>query len=493
MTNQGKLITIVSGVLIVGMVLTAIIWYSIYVSYQATQRQSLKAHTQDVRKQFTRFEYSTRLYLEKIETRLQQKQEAISGLRELFSTRKTVSWEEFNKFVSPVHEQYPEVYGVFWIPRIAREALDKFAQLAAKDSPPGFRLRIDKQDIPLGNTDVWPIYFVAPVESNRSWLGLNAETHPIFAGAFEDYVEKQPWLSTPFAAKGEAYPEEFFLAINLTNEEQRLSSDKEYTMLYKSGFVAALIDIPTLLKTAVEELDAADPLKIYLYDSQGRRIATNGPLTDEEQKASQSLEQLEKSLTGTTYINRKINVAGEDQRWQAFFEPEQPIVKPIPSETGGRSYSWLVAVVGLLITILLAVFAYRVTNEMLRRKAAEQEQRQLAERDGLTNLLNRHVLSNILEREWTRSYQAGQSLSVLVLDLDHFKSINDTYGHTAGDDILRHMGAILRNTARQTDAACRYGGEEFCLILPETDSYAAYNVADRIRDKVASKAVSIPQ
>lgn len=492
MTNQGKLTTIVSGVIIVGMVLTAIIWYNMYARDQATQRESLRADYQELRKNFARFQYSTKLYQETIENHLQQIHEALSGVRELFSMQKTVTWDEFKGFASPIHEQSPEVHGVFWIPQIDHEELHKFIQVAAEESPPGVRLRIDTGDTFFG-TDMWPIYFVFPVESNRSWFGLNAKTHPILAGMCEGYVDRrQPWTSIAFSVEGDSRPEDFFLAIHLTREERKLAKDSEHTVLHESGFVAALINIPTLVDAAVDDLDA-EPLKIYLYDREGRRIATHGPLTEQEQKASQSKEQLKETLKGTTYIEREINLAGEERYWHAICETVQPIGRSTPNESAGGNYSWLVAIFGLLITILMAVLGYRIMNEMLRRKAAEEEQRQLAEHDDLTKLLNRNVLANILEREWIRSCQAGQPFSVIVLDLDHFKSINDTYGHKAGDDVLRHMGTILCNSARQTDAVCRYGGEEFCLILPKTDSHAAYIVADRIRDKLASQAFSMSQ
>lgn len=491
MLNQNGIKIIVTAVLIAGLSLTAAISHTIYEGDQAAQRQALKANIQEVRQKFTRFDYSTKLYREAIESSLKQKQEALSGLRELFSSRETVGWKEFKGFVSPIHEQHPEVAGLFWIPRIDRDVLDQFARIAGEESPPGFRMRIDKEDIPSGNTGVWPVYFAFPLEPNRSWLGLDAQTHPIFKVLFEAHEEQeQAWISIAFSAEGKSSPEDFFLSMNLTNERRKLGSKGRDTVLHESGFVAALINIPTLVDTAVEGLDA-EPLKIYLYDKEGRRVAATGPLTEAEKQASQTVEELKSSLEGATYIDRGINVAGDVRRWHAFFEPIRPIGRSIPSEHTGGGTSWLVAIAGVFITILMAALAYRVTSEMLKRKAAEAEQRQLAQRDGLTGLLNRRVLENILEREWTRAFRTGRPLSVLLLDLDHFKSINDKHGHSTGDYILRHMGIILRNAARQSDAACRYGGEEFCLILPETDLRAAYTVAERIRDEVASQTISI--
>lgn len=105
-------------------------------------------------------------------------------------------------------------------------------------------------------------------------------------------------------------------------------------------------------------------------------------------------------------------------------------------------------------------------------------------RDALTGLYNRRYLEEALEREIRRAVRAEQSLGVLMLDLDHFKKCNDTYGHDAGDAVLRETAALLTRSIRAEDIVCRYGGEEFVIILPTADLNAARLRADRIRTKL---------
>ena len=105
----------------------------------------------------------------------------------------------------------------------------------------------------------------------------------------------------------------------------------------------------------------------------------------------------------------------------------------------------------------------------------------LAATDGLTGLLNHRALHERLAEEFMRANRHGQTLSVLILDLDHFKSINDTRGHLAGDDTLRALAGILREAARETDILGRCGGDECVVILPQTDAGGALPVAERIR------------
>jgi len=105
-------------------------------------------------------------------------------------------------------------------------------------------------------------------------------------------------------------------------------------------------------------------------------------------------------------------------------------------------------------------------------------------RDRLTGLFNRHFLEIALEREIQRSTRNGASMAVLMLDVDHFKSFNDRFGHEAGDLILRELAECLRSTVRSEDVVCRYGGEEFVLLLPEITLELALEAAERLRNRV---------
>jgi len=110
--------------------------------------------------------------------------------------------------------------------------------------------------------------------------------------------------------------------------------------------------------------------------------------------------------------------------------------------------------------------------------------------DHLTGLFNRRYLGETLEREMRRSKRKDAPLALIMLDLDHFKRFNDTYGHEAGDNLLRALGIFLKNHIRQEDVPCRYGGEEFVLILPETTLAVALKRAEEIREKVPQLPVN---
>jgi len=104
--------------------------------------------------------------------------------------------------------------------------------------------------------------------------------------------------------------------------------------------------------------------------------------------------------------------------------------------------------------------------------------RQLAQRDELTRLLNRREFSRILNEEWDRTVRFKRPFALVMVDIDHFKKINDTHGHQVGDEVLRHVASLLAGQVRNVDRVARYGGEEFALIMIETDGK---NAAEHIK------------
>jgi diguanylate cyclase (GGDEF)-like protein len=113
----------------------------------------------------------------------------------------------------------------------------------------------------------------------------------------------------------------------------------------------------------------------------------------------------------------------------------------------------------------------------------------LASTDSLTGLNNRRAFEEQISKEADRSCRYGSPLSLLMLDVDHFKQFNDSFGHLAGDAVLQEVGRILSTAARSTDFPARFGGEEFALVLPETNAEAALEVAERIRVAISESRI----
>lgn len=130
----------------------------------------------------------------------------------------------------------------------------------------------------------------------------------------------------------------------------------------------------------------------------------------------------------------------------------------------------------------------KTSFEDVRQK--NMELKVLAARDPLTGCLNRRSLFDAFVVEWQTAAAQGSFLSCVMIDVDHFKSINDDFGHAAGDEVLRELSAALLEGVRKTDFVGRYGGEEFCLLLPRTSLQAAAAIAEKLRVRVAEACIS---
>lgn len=138
----------------------------------------------------------------------------------------------------------------------------------------------------------------------------------------------------------------------------------------------------------------------------------------------------------------------------------------------------------------MAVLAWNVGLLLMARERLENELVRAARRDPLTNVLNRGGFRELGDRQVQRSTRAGRPLSAMLMDLDHFKKVNDTYGHEAGDRLLCAFAETARKVMRPTDLLARYGGEEFCALLPDSDLAEALAIAERLRARFESVRIT---
>jgi diguanylate cyclase (GGDEF)-like protein len=132
-------------------------------------------------------------------------------------------------------------------------------------------------------------------------------------------------------------------------------------------------------------------------------------------------------------------------------------------------------------------------RRMQQGKADQEELERLANFDSLTGLENRRAILRRLEDQIKHASRYKEELSVIMLDIDHFKKVNDYYGHLTGDDVLEKIGTVVRQVIRDPDTAGRYGGEEFVIILPKTNLSAALYVAERIRKAIEAAEMKAPE
>ena len=144
------------------------------------------------------------------------------------------------------------------------------------------------------------------------------------------------------------------------------------------------------------------------------------------------------------------------------------------------------AYIGTYVLIVAGSFAFL----LMHKERADEETSRLATTDSLTGVFNRRTFIELADQELARSRRAGTPLSLMMLDLDHFKRVNDTFGHLVGDEVLVAFTRLIRDCMRRGDLVVRYGGEEFCVLLPGTTLAAATALAERIRATCSAQALT---
>jgi diguanylate cyclase (GGDEF)-like protein len=141
----------------------------------------------------------------------------------------------------------------------------------------------------------------------------------------------------------------------------------------------------------------------------------------------------------------------------------------------------------------ICLIIYDVTDTAVNQEDLTKANAHLAylsQTDGLTQLFNRGFWEERFQREHKRCIRTQAPCSLVMFDIDHFKKVNDTYGHQAGDEVIRTLASIVRQTVRETDICGRYGGEEFTILLIDTDADSATNFTERLRKKIAALTVT---
>src|SRR6185295_10342064 len=157
-----------------------------------------------------------------------------------------------------------------------------------------------------------------------------------------------------------------------------------------------------------------------------------------------------------------------------------------------RPYTSMVQIIGSLPLLILYPLVVGLTTYRLARRLREQNQllSEQSRTDGLSGLLNRQHWEDAVSAEFQRWKRYGRRTSLLMLDIDHFKAINDQHGHPVGDEVIRNVASILRAALREEDVPGRYGGEEFGVLLPDTPAAGAEVIAERIRRRIEGAAVA---
>jgi diguanylate cyclase (GGDEF)-like protein len=254
--------------------------------------------------------------------------------------------------------------------------------------------------------------------------------------------------------------------------------------------------------TAAKEIVPHDFAAITEYQVEGRRHLVRRAIGDRALDFQGLRFRDNTSLTAMVVKNRHyLPYRGE-------FDPKQQVLFTKKAKLKGMASLLVLPLVareepvGTLIVAATAPSAFgtsvretlqALANQLAVAMANARAVRQLEEMattDGLTGCLNKRALLDQMEQKLLAAQRFGRKLSLIVIDLDHFKAVNDTYGHAAGDRVLKELGVVLRRVKRETDLVARFGGEEFCVLCEETDARGAWLLAERVREELENTEVA---
>ncbi|MBK1850267.1 diguanylate cyclase [Marinobacter sp. 1-4A] len=199
---------------------------------------------------------------------------------------------------------------------------------------------------------------------------------------------------------------------------------------------------------------------------------------------------LTRKVDAVALLNTRAFISWEQRPYLFRFRSTRPITGTEAYMFQNLTISPLAGSTGQVEKI--CVMVYDVTDIATGKRALERANEQLAKlsmTDRLTGLLNRGTWENLVDAEFERFRRYGHITSLVMFDIDFFKKVNDNHGHLAGDEVIKHTAATAKSSLRQSDSIGRYGGEEFGIILPETDAKGARIICERIRESIEKSVV----
>lgn len=199
---------------------------------------------------------------------------------------------------------------------------------------------------------------------------------------------------------------------------------------------------------------------------------------------------LRKKVNASFKLNTRGFSCWEDRPYLFKFTNFTPISNSLTEMRQNITFSPLTSLNGQASHVSLVISDVTdIAKNKLHLEQSNQQLSTLSKTDGLTKLFNRAYWESSLQREFKQAKISGHTSSLVIFDIDHFKKVNDTYGHTVGDDVIRNAADLLRKTSRNTDICGRYGGEEFTVILPGTNAEQALYFAERLRKRIEEVTV----
>ncbi|ABA87358.1 sensor diguanylate cyclase, CHASE domain-containing [Syntrophotalea carbinolica DSM 2380] len=408
--------------------------------------------------------------------------EVLYAFKNLFSASQRVEESEFAAVAFETMQRHAGIRALAWVPYVPETQRRAF-ELARYADPSGFQFHEFSaggwRTVAGSRKAYFPLYFLEPEASFKPVVGGDLGADPAclsLLNAVRDEGLVQVAGNFKIAGLNDLQPT-FLGVLPVYSGRPETQASRRDNLL---GFIVGIFDFTTLFQGSGWG-DFPDLLAVRLIDA--RNSAANRELYAYRRQTGVP-------LPSAFICEHDVPVVGK-AHWRLQAEPVGDYFSRYRSVT-----PWLLGLAGLLLTLMVPLVMWFVSrraasvDKLVAQRTYELDEanRRLASlslTDGLTGIANRRSFDDHLAQEWKRALRDRHPLSLIMVDIDHFKAYNDYYGHLAGDDCLRQVARMLQSVvARPGDLVARYGGEEFALILPQTD-HGAKSLGESCRAAVA--------
>ncbi|MBW4933110.1 CHASE domain-containing protein [Marinobacter sp. F4206] len=400
--------------------------------------------------------------------------EILYALKEAVSVLPEMTSERFAVMTKTILERSPAIQAFAWAPMVLRAEVPSFIRQQRQEFVNYLIRESSDSGLQQAQEREWyvPVQFIEPLSENRAALGFDLASEASRLAALLKAMQTGNMSATagirlvqePGSQKGFLV----FAPLYRSASDSRTSG----AALQHYGFINGVFRVGELVNLAIGDELSGDFL-FEVYDRSGQE---NVLLFSSDELDDQRWDKEGR------YTSAVFDIGGRE--WVVEAVPSKGFIE---SRRGG--FPLFVGVAGIaLVSLIVSYFMISVRRNS-QLSAAKTELERISLTDSLTGLANRRHFDARLEREYRRAIRQGSALSLVMIDIDHFKEYNDEYGHPAGDVCLRKVADCLRQTVhRPGDLVARYGGEEFSIVLPDTKD--AKNVGEACRQAV--EALRIP-
>ena len=425
-----------------------------------------------------------------VQSRIRAYGDVLYAIRGLFDSSDEVTRDEFHRFAQALSlgERYPGVTNISFAPRIPHAKKLQFERAVRAEKSPVVKGLPEFAIKPPGERPEYLVLtYIEPMGKNVAAWGLDLNADPLRRSVVDRARDSGQIASSSgvtLVRDGNSRVSSTLLRLALYRGGGVPGSVEERQRLYW-GMVGSTVRVGEMIEaTLSKEILSRAQLQIYeisegtaggtlLFDSAASGAAATAPAPAE--------------FSGHAVTH---HLAVADREWRLRIVPRKDPVDLLDKAGSAAILAALLAISALLFWLMTSVTVSESRGEELAQRNREaallrEKLHEQAMHDKLTGLYNRHYVEEWFGLELRRAQRHGRPIAAIMLDVDHFKRFNDSFGHEAGDLVLRELAGALKRSTRGSDVASRYGGEEFLVLLPECPLDAALRKAEQLREEVA--------